>query len=277
VDVPAGFLPPGFLSIDLAKELGLPLYDPDSKNAVVGPNAHPRLRGNGLIGTDPSRPEVVVAANGGSDLIYLPNRDRTVMRRVIDILLAEDYVSGIFLDDDLGPAPGTLPLSAVNLRGSAVTPRPAIVVNFRSFSTGCGEPVLCSVTVVDATLQQGQGMHGSFSRADTMNFMAATGPDFKAGFLDPAPVSNADIGRTIAQVLGLNLASKGGLVGRAITEALPNGLAPAFISGTQRSEPRANGLRTVLMYQQVGAVRYLDVAGFPGRTVGLPQNDSATR
>jgi len=30
---------------------------------------------------------VIVAANGGSDLIYLPNKDRATARRVIDILL----------------------------------------------------------------------------------------------------------------------------------------------------------------------------------------------
>src|SRR6185436_17570943 len=32
-DVPAGLLPPGFVAIDLAKALGLPLNDPDDKNA----------------------------------------------------------------------------------------------------------------------------------------------------------------------------------------------------------------------------------------------------
>jgi hypothetical protein len=147
------------------------------------------------------------------------------------------------------------------------------VVNFRSFSTGCDEPVLCAATVVDATFQQGQGMHGSLSRADTMNFMAAIGPDFKAGFVDPAPVSNADIGMTIAQILGLKLASRGSLVGRVITETLPNGSIPPVLSGTQRSERSANGLRTILIYQQVGSVRYLDAGGFPGRTVGLPQDN----
>jgi Type I phosphodiesterase / nucleotide pyrophosphatase len=276
-DVPAGFLPPGFLSIDLAKGLGLPLHDPDSQNANVGDNAHPRLRGNGVIGRDPMRPDVVVAANGGSDLIYLPTRDHTVAKRVIDILLGQDYVSGLFVDDDLGAFPGTLPFSTINLRGNAVTPRPAIVVNFRSFSTGCNEPVLCPATVVDATQQQGQGMHGSFSRADTMNFMAAVGPDFKSGFIDPAPVSNADVGRTIAHLLNLELARKGALLGRVITEAMPNGMLPAVLGGSQTSEPSANGLRTILHYQQVGSVRYLDVAGFPGRTVGLPGDGSLSR
>src|SRR6516164_41875 len=134
--------------------------------------------------------------------------------------------------------------------------------------------LFCAPQLVGSTSQQGQGTHGSLSRADTMNFMAAIGPDFKSGFVDPAPVSNADIGMTIAQILGLDLARKGNLVGRAIAEAMPNGSLPRIISGIQRSEPSTNGLRTILVYQQVGLVRYLDVAGFPGRTVGLPQ-DSA--
>ena len=75
-------------------------------------------------------------------------------------------------------------MSAINLKGSARTPMPSIVINFRSYSTGCDQPVLCTVEVADTGLQQGQGMHGSFSRADTMNFMAAIGPDFKAGFVN---------------------------------------------------------------------------------------------
>src|SRR3954454_14385298 len=93
---------------------------------------------------------------------------------------------------------------AAELYGKSVTPRPAIAINFRSFDTGCGEKLRCTVEIADTGLQQGQGMHGSFSRADTVNFMAASGPDFKTGFVDPAPVSNADVGKTIAYILKLN-------------------------------------------------------------------------
>ena len=94
-------------------------------------------------------------------------------------------------------------MSQLNLKGKAVTPHPAIVVNFRSYSSGCDEPTNCSVEVADTVLRQGQGMHGSFSRGDTMNFMAAIGPDFKAGYVDALPVSNADVGMTAAQLLDL--------------------------------------------------------------------------
>ena len=82
-------------------------------------------------------------------------------------------------------------------------------------------------------------------------------------------ISNADIGMTAAKILGLTPKSKGNLVGRAMTEAMPNGTTPKATSGSVKSEPAANGLRTVLNFQRVGSQRYFDAAGFPGRTVGL--------
>ena len=266
-DVPAGFLPPGFLALDLARSLGLPLFNPNDSNARVADDAYPKS-GNGVIGNDPDKPDIVVAANGGSDLVYLPNHDRELAARVVGALLEQDYVSGLFVDERLGHIAGTLPLGAINLAGSAVTPSPSIVVNFRSFATGCDAPLLCTAVIADTGLQQGQGMHGSFSRADTMNFMAASGPDFKRGFVDDAPVSNADIGRTIAHILRLDVPAKGHLVGRVIDEAMGAPM-PKVETRTMQSEPAGNGLRTVLNYQQVGSTRYFDAAGFPGRTVGL--------
>ncbi len=275
-DVSPGFLPRGFLAIDLAKALDLPLFDPDNKNARVGENAAPHS-GNGLIGQDPAKPDVVIAANGGSDLVYLPSKDRRLTARILKALYEQDYVSGVFVDDALGLYAGALPLSAINLKGKAVTPQPSIVVNFRSFDTGCDQPTLCTVIVADTRYQQGQGTHGSFSRAETMNFMAAIGPNFRTGFIDTAPVSNADVGMTIAHLLGLQIPRKGRLVGRVIREAMPGGTMPPVSARTRRSRPSATGLRTVLIYQQIGATRYLDAAGFPGKTMGVPADKTATR
>ena len=196
-DTPKDFLPMGFLAIDLAKALNLPLYDPNDKNANVADNVHPKA-GNGVLGENPEKPDVVIATNGGSDLIYLPNKDKKLADRVIKALLEQDYVSGLFVNDELGPFPGALAMSTLGLKGKAVTPHPSIVVNFRSWSSGCEEPTNCSVQVADTVLRQGQGMHGSFSRGDTLNFTAAIGPDFKSGYVDPLPVSNADVGVTAA-------------------------------------------------------------------------------
>ena len=270
-DVTAALLPPGFVAIDLAHALGLPLYDPDAKAALVPAGAVP-VRSNGLIGSDPAHPVVVVAANGGSDLVYLPTGDKALAAKVVAALSGQDYVSGLFVDDSLGPFPGTLPLSAIALRGSAVTPMPAIAVNFRSFSLGCADPTICGVEVADTALQQGQGMHGSFSRADTRNIMGAVGPDFREHFEDGLPASNADIGKTVAALLALRIPARGKLTGRELNEAMANGTMPEAHSAVLRSEPDAAGHITVVLTQTVGETVYFDAAGYPGRTLGLPSD-----
>ena len=267
-DALEGHLPLGFVALDLSHALNMPLMDPDDGYKTIAEGTHTK-NGNGLIGGDRTKPKVVVATNGGSDLIYLPDGDKDVAKRIVDFLLTQDYVSGLFVDSKLGKFPGALTLDDISLEGSAITPMPAIAVNFRSFDTVCGEPVRCTVEVADTVLQQGQGMHGSFSRADTWNFMAMQGPDFKSGFVDPAPASNADLGRTIAQLMQFDLADKGKLVGRPLSETLPNGALPDVTSRVVTSEPAPNEITTVVDMQIVGTTRYYDAAGFPGRTVGL--------
>ncbi|MDP4002218.1 alkaline phosphatase family protein [Methylobacterium sp. NEAU K] len=273
--VPRHQLPPGFLAIDLAHDLGMTLFDPDAMGATVAPGTYPS-RANGLIGPDPTKPEVVVAANGGSDLVYVPNHDRALAGRIVEALSRQDYVSGLFVSDALGAIPGTLPLSAIALDGSALTPMPAIVVNFRSFSTGCADPTTCGVEVSDTGLQQGQGMHGSFSRSDTRNVMGAMGPSFRAGVESAIPASNADLGKTIARLLDLEIPGKGHLVGRVLTEAMQNGVEPPAERHVRRSEPDAAGHVTVLEYQTVGTTWYFDAAGYPGRTLGLSVAEQMT-
>jgi hypothetical protein len=272
--VPAGQLPPGFLALDLAHALSLRLSDPDANDVGVHPELEHKFpsHGNGLLGNDIGQPEVIVAANGGSDLIYLPQSNAMQLApAIVAFLERQDYVSGLFVDPRLGTFPGTLPTTTVSLEGAAVTPHPGIAVSFRSFDTGCSLPERCTVEIADTTLQQGQGMHGSFSRADTGNFTAAIGPDFKHAFIDPAPVSNADVGMTIARILGLDLraVAKGSLLGRAFLEAMPGGALPVVTRGEERSPPGVDGVVTVVRWQRAGGERYIDAAGFPGRTVGL--------
>ena len=94
IDTLKGTLPFGFLALDLAYDLQLNLFDPDRH--APGSALYRRLRigsagaavplttwehpsaGNGFIGADVQRPDgsdarVIVAANGGSDLIYIPD------------------------------------------------------------------------------------------------------------------------------------------------------------------------------------------------------------
>jgi hypothetical protein len=263
----AGALTPGFLAIDLSHALSLPLMQ---SNGSAWPTDTAPRSGNALLGADASHPNVVITANGGSDLIYLPQTDAAALApRIVEFLTTQDYVGAIFVADRFGPVPGALPLSTINLTGAAPTPQPAIVVSFRSFDTGCGNPEMCAAEIADTSLGQGQGMHGSLSRAETRNFMAAIGPDFRARFVDPAPVSNADIAVTVAHILGLDMPANGALRGRVIAEAMPGGAPPAFTAETLRSPPAENGFLTMLNRQRVGEEHYLDAAGASGRAVGL--------
>src|ERR1700727_1466873 len=83
-DTPKDFLPMGFVALDLAKALDLPLFDPNDNNAKVADGAHPKA-GNGLLG-DPLKTDLVVATNGGSALIYLPKGDKKLEARTIKTL-----------------------------------------------------------------------------------------------------------------------------------------------------------------------------------------------
>jgi arylsulfatase A-like enzyme len=268
-DVKPGFLPPGFLAIDLSKALNLNLYESSGLDVGLTDGFHPR-QGGMILGADAQHPQVIIGVNGGSDMIWLPGPDaKALAPRIVAAMVAQDYTGAVFVRDDLGPVPGALPTSLIGLAGSALTPAPAIVVSFRSFTTGCDRPEVCGAEVADTTLQQGQGIHGSFGRQDTHNFMAAIGPDFKTSFVDPAPVSNADLAVTLAQVLGLDLHPKGALTGRVLGESLTGGAVPTATTRTVRSDPAANGFTTVLNIQDVGPTPYFDAAGDPGRTLGL--------
>jgi hypothetical protein len=267
--VPHGFLPPGFLALDLARALKLPLFDPDADMTAVKAGTFP-LHGNAIIGADATHPRAIVAANGGTDLIYLPGTDaRATARAIISFLGTQDYASGLFVDPSLGSFPGTLPMSAVNLIGSAHTPRPSMVISFRSFSTGCAQPLRCSAEVADGLQQMGQGNHGNLNRSDSMNFMAAAGPDFKSQYVDPLAVGNADVGRTIAALLGVTPEKRGNLVGRVITESLRGGRVPRMSSRTLEAHGHAGDVKTRLNYSTVDGVRYFDAGGTAGRTLGL--------
>jgi arylsulfatase A-like enzyme len=290
-EVPTGFLPPGFVAIDLAHFLNLPLFDPDKVITIDGQKSYKPVNpdspnsdtseqrpaaGDGLIGGTgalaPADAKIVVAANGGSDLVYLPTKDPQLLEKMVEFLATQDYVSGLFTDPDYGPNKGALTLDDINLKGITVLPTPALVINFRSFASGSADPLMNAITLCDTGLQEGQGMHGSFNRADTLNCMVAFGPDFKQHFVDPAPVSNADLAKTLAQILKLELPVRGRLQGRILNEALKGGPENvAFETKSMKSDPASNGQVTELRYQLVGKTKYFDAAGFPGRSVGLEQ------
>jgi Type I phosphodiesterase / nucleotide pyrophosphatase len=290
-EVQPGWIPPGFVAIDLANALQLKIYDPDritvrdgksaykivlteSETPDEGQEERPSI-GDALIGgdgfiTDQPDAKVIVAANGGSDLIYLPDHDSARLKQIVDFLVTQDYVSGLFVNSHYGEIPGTLTLADVNLEGATQMPTPDLVINFRSFSLNPKDPTMSAVTICDTTLQEGQGMHGSFNRADTFNNMAAYGPDFKKQFDDKAPVGNTDVALTVASILKLEIPHKGHLLGRVLREALADGPPNIKWSEAKKSSlPAKNGKQTTVLQQKVGDTLYFDAAGFQGWSVGL--------
>src|SRR5208337_2682241 len=139
----------GFLLINLAIGLKTNLFDPDRRaDGVRKPYKHVRLGldawelpafGNGLLGDDVEKADgsdalTIVAANGGSDLIYVPGGGSDTVRRIVALLLSYDYVGGSFVDEErYGKLPGALSLGEIGLRGSSGLPRPAIAVAFKVF------------------------------------------------------------------------------------------------------------------------------------------------
>jgi hypothetical protein len=284
VEVNPGFLPPGFVAIDIAHALGMTLHDPDSQiPAPSGGNVYEPVdptigqqtatvrqrpaAGNGLIGAsgailDNTDAKVIVAANGGSDLIYVPDHNVDRVRQIVSFLATQDYVGGIFVDDSYGRISGSLPLSSINLVGATPLPTPAIALNFKTFYLKNGD-LQSAVQIADTGLQEGQGMHGSLGRDNTFNNMAAIGPDFKSHFVDFAPISNADVPVTLAHIMGLDLPSSGDLNGRVLWEALKIGPRHIFSESHRLVlDDTKSGKSTVLLYQRVGKQTYFDEACF---------------
>ena len=295
-EVNNGSLPPGFLAIDIAHFLSLPLYDPDTVASdasgkrtytPVDPTAAQQTAtvrqrpasGNGIIGgsgvvLDVPDGKVFICANGGSDLIYVPSRDRSLVTNIVDFLSRQDYVSGLFVDDIFGRIPGTLSLSSVGLKGTTELPVPAIVVNFKTFALDPQNPLMTAVHLSDWTLQEGQGMHGTFSRDNTFNNMAAIGPDFKTGFVDRLPVGNRDVPVTLAHIMAVTLRNADG---RVLTEALVGRThqRQSRESVVMQSDRAANGMYTVMQYQRMGRHLYFDEACFATDSDLLSENPCA--
>jgi hypothetical protein len=276
---PKGTLPTGFLAVDLAIRAHLRVFDPAIR-ATTGSSAYTELAvggersqhsssGSALLGeavkrVDGADARLIVAANGGSDLLYVPSKSTDVVRQTIGILTQLDYVGGVFVDDSYCIAttdcPGALPMSAIGLVGSSHVPRPAIVVTYKVFYKTPGD-LQSAKQISDTTLQEGQGMHGGFGRDQTFNNMAAMGPDFKSGFVDDTPMGNIDIVPTVAKILGFDMPSTGSLKGRVLAESLAAGDNGKHTNVmTLVSAPTRSGVRTVLEYQEASGVRYNDRA-----------------
>ncbi len=175
----------------------------------------------------PTSPEtghaIVVAANGGSDYIYLPDdaaRRREIAPKVVSALQAREEVGAIFVNSRDGDLPGTIPLDEIHLQ----SPRaPDIVFSYswndsaRVHGVPGTEFASVSFPSWSDTGSSNRGMHGSFSPIDVHNVLMARGPHFRAGYRDPLPSANVDVAATVARIMALDLPRA---EGRVLSEAL---------------------------------------------------------
>ena len=158
---------------------------------------------------------VVIAANGGSDYLYVPSKNGAIIKNIVFFLQQREEFGAIFVDDNYGPIQGTLPLSAVRLKNTAGR-NPDIVVSYNYDE----HAVIHGVRGIEyESMMANRGMHGSFSPIDVNNTLIAAGPDFKKGVISNTPSGNIDVAPTVAYLLGLSLPNTDG---RVLHESLSN-------------------------------------------------------
>lgn len=179
---------------------------------------------------------LVVAVNGGSDYIYVPDHDPAVVQNTVAFLQSRAEVGAIFVDDRYGALPGTMPLGAIHARDAAGK-NPDIILGYDYDERAVIEGVRGTEMAGMLGGANFRGMHGSFSPIDVHNTLIAAGPDFRAGFRDPLPTGNVDVAPTVARILGLPLPRA---QGRALLEALSRGAAvDDYRVARQVQHPRA--------------------------------------
>ncbi|MFK3889222.1 alkaline phosphatase family protein [Sphingomonas sp. NPDC079357] len=159
---------------------------------------------------------VVVAANGGSDYLYVPSHDKALIQQIITILQRREEYGAIFVDSRYGSIPGTFMMKDANLENSARSGKgqPDIVVSFNwdENTVVQGKPGI----EFESTGGQ-RGMHGSFGITDVHNTLIAAGPSFRKSYVVSGPSGNVDVAPTIAWLLGLSMPQADG---RVLNEAL---------------------------------------------------------
>jgi len=175
---------------------------------------------------------VVVAENGGSVLLYLPNKNDQLAIDLVDWLDGQEWVGAIATDIAAAAKHKFASISDIGLDG----PRsPDVVVTMRSVETGESAPLERSGTATGGVI--GVGSHGGGSTAELHNTLIASGPSFlssPSGIRSQIASGNIDVAPTVLDLLGIPVPTH--MDGRILTEALVDGTAPIVTASTNSSE-----------------------------------------
>lgn len=160
---------------------------------------------------NPERGDVLVIGLGGAALIYVTERDESVVRAAAAALQMSDSTGVLFSRLSIE---GTFPLSAVHypMEGHG----PDLVVSMR-WMAAQNEHEAPGMLIATGGARGG-GTHGSLSRFEMNNTLVASGPDLKKGLYSEIPSGNIDLAPTILYLLGIE--PKQPMDGRVLREAL---------------------------------------------------------
>ena len=158
---------------------------------------------------------VIVANNGGSAFVYVPDGDETIVKKLVQFFQSRPEFDSIFIDDDkYGDLPGTLSMKSVNFYDGHRQRHPDLLIAMsydeKQFLQGVPGTTYANGGIT-------RGSHGSLSPIDIKNTFVAKGPDFKNDYYDSLPTANVDVPVTIAYLLNLPFENR---AGRPVLEAI---------------------------------------------------------
>ena len=178
---------------------------------------------------------IVVAANAGSDYLFVPDRNIETVKAAVVSLQSRLQFGAIFVSDKYGEVAGTLPMGLIKTENSGNGRAPDIIVSF-SYDENVAVAGRSGVSYASSINRRGD--HGSFSPTDTHISLMASGPDFESGLYDTLPTSNVDLAPTVARILQFSMPA---VQGRVLEETLQGGPPVgeyAVLNKTHRSSTR---------------------------------------
>lgn len=178
---------------------------------------------------------IVVAANAGSDYLFVPDGNIDTVKAAVASLQSRLQFGAIFVSDKHGKVAGTLPMSLIGTEHTGTGRAPDIIV---SFSYDENVVVAGKSGISYASSVNRRGDHGSFSPTDTHISLLTYGPAFKSGLYDTLPTANVDIAPTVARILKFSMPD---VQGRVLEEALEGGprvTEYAVLNKTHRSSTK---------------------------------------
>ena len=180
---------------------------------------------------------IVVAANAGSDYLFVPDHSIETVKAAVTSLQSRLQFGAIFVSDRYGEIAGTLPMRLIKTGNGGRAPDIIVSFSYDETTTVAGKSGVSYASSVNR-----RGDHGSFSATDVHISLMAHGPHFKPGLRNALPSANVDIAPTLARILEFSMPDA---QGRVLEEALVGGPAPTdytVVNKTYRST-RQSGLK----------------------------------